>query len=198
MPAVAQTVSILDTDDLDDLFGRFNLAGAHFAEADVPDLALLMHLLQRAEGLLERSARIDAVQLVKVDALQLEPTQAHLHALDQVARATHIFRFSRPLPRDSAFGRDHQAVRIRVERLGDQPFGNLRPVSVGSIDQVDAQFDGVAQNAARFARILRFAPGSIADKAHRSIPEPVHGQVAVNLESAAHRGGRQFGSHRTC
>jgi hypothetical protein len=26
----------------------------------------------------------------------------------------------------------------------------------------------------------------------------VHGQVAVNLESAAHRGGRQFGSHRTC
>ena len=148
MPAIAQTVSILDTGDLDDLFRSVNLGGAYFAEADVPDLALLLHLLQRAQGLLERRARIDAVQLVEVNALHLQPAQAHLDALNQVARAAHVLRFSRPLPRDSAFGGNDKVVGIRKERLGNQPLGNLRPVSVGRIDEVDAQFDGVAQNAA--------------------------------------------------
>ena len=132
---------------------RLNLRRRHLAQADVPDLALLLHLLQRAEDSFKRRARVDAMQLVKVDALQLEPPQAHLDALDQIARAAHVFRLRRPLPRDSALGGDHQARRIRVQRLGDQPLGNLRPVGVGGIDQVDAQLDGAAQNAAGFGRI---------------------------------------------
>src|SRR5580692_400090 len=63
--AVAETVSILDSGDLDQLPAFCNLLDGDFADADVADLALLLHAAKRAKRLLKRSARIDAMELVK-------------------------------------------------------------------------------------------------------------------------------------
>jgi hypothetical protein len=83
----------------------------------VADLALLLHLLQRAERLFERGARVDAVQLVEVDAFELEAAQAHLDTLNQIAGAAHVLGFRRTLPRDAALGGDDQARRDTGEAL---------------------------------------------------------------------------------
>ena len=45
------------------------------------DLARLLEVLERAERLGDRNLGIDAVELVEVDAVDLEPAQAHLDAL---------------------------------------------------------------------------------------------------------------------
>src|ERR1035441_536907 len=73
---VGQTVSILDSRNSDDLAGVLNLRRSYLAQADVANLALLLHPLQSAERFFERGAGIDAVKLVEVDAVEPEPAQA--------------------------------------------------------------------------------------------------------------------------
>ena len=80
----------------------------HFRQADVPDFALLLHVAQNADLLVERNFRVYAVQLVQVNAVQAQAAQAHLHALPQILRAPYGRPHVRALPRQSAFGGDHQ------------------------------------------------------------------------------------------
>ena len=58
------------------------------------DLARVLHLLHRAELVLERHLRVDAVQLPEVDLLDAQAAQAHLDALAQVLRAAQLLGHS--------------------------------------------------------------------------------------------------------
>ena len=189
MPPVGQTVSILNSHHFYDLPRRFNLCRCHLAQPDMPDLALFLHLFQSAKAFFQRCSRIDPVQLVKIDAFQLQPSQAHLHTLYQIPGTPHILGLRRPLPRDSAFGGDHQSSGIRRQRLANQPLRNLWPVGVGGVDQRDAQFHGSQQYALGFGGVGWLAPCAIAHQPHGSIAEPMNVEIAANQEFAA--GGRR-------
>ncbi len=147
--------------------------------------------LERAERLFERRARIDSMQLVEIDALELEAAQAHLDTLNQVAGAAHVLGFGRALARDAALGGDDDARRVRRKRFADQALGDLRAVGVGGVDERDAELDGAAQNAAAFGGVGRLAPRAIAHQAHGSVAEAVHRQVAADEKGAA-RSGREI------
>src|ERR1022692_422681 len=82
MAAVGQTVSILDSDNRDNPLRFLDFSGSNFAEANVTDLALDLHLAKCAERLFQRGAGVDPMKLVKFDALQFEAAQAHLHTLN--------------------------------------------------------------------------------------------------------------------
>ena len=101
MTPVRQTVSILDSHDGHDLLALFNLGRRDLAQADVANLAPLLHALQRAQRLFERGARINSVLLVEIDAVEAEPAQAHLDTLDQIAGTANIFGLCRALARDA-------------------------------------------------------------------------------------------------
>jgi len=169
----------------DDFAGLFNLSGGHFAQADVANLALLLHALEGSQALFERRTRVDAVKLVEVDALQPEPPQAHFNALDEIAGTAHAFGFGGSLARNAALGGDHQAGRIGVEHVADQPLGNLGTVSIGRINERDAQFDGAVQNAAGLGGFAGLAPRAFAHQAHGSVTETMNGQIAADEECAA-------------
>jgi hypothetical protein len=81
------------------------------------------------------------VELVEIDAVQLQAAQAAVAALLQALGP----RVARPLagtgPAKAALGGDHEAVPIRMERLRDQVLAHLRPVRVCGVDQVDAELD---------------------------------------------------------
>ena len=109
---VGQTVSILDSDDVDDLAAPSSIS------AGVTSLRPMWRILpcscirfSAPSDSFERRARIDAVQLVEVDALQLEPAQAHLDTLDEVAGAAHVLGLGGALARDAALGGDDHARR---------------------------------------------------------------------------------------
>ena len=195
MPPVGQTVSILDSSHHDDLARSLNLHRGDLAEADVANLALGLEIIERAERLFERRARVDAMELVEVDAVKPQPAQAHLDALDQVAGAAHVLGFGRSLAGDTALGGDDQARRVGVKRLGDQALGNLRAVGVGGVDQRDAQFDGAAEDAAGFGGVGWLAPGAFAHQAHGSVAETMDGKVAADEEGAAQSGGGSECAH---
>src|SRR5579862_6495029 len=80
--AVSQRIAILHADDGDDFLSCFDFGGDYFAEADVADLALFLHTAEGAEALFEWRPRVDAVQLVKFDAVQFQAPQAHFYALN--------------------------------------------------------------------------------------------------------------------
>src|SRR5258708_14778713 len=82
--AVADVVLVLNTGHSHDLLCAFNLRDRHFGEADLADLAFVLHLFELAEGFFGRDLEIDALQLVEIDALDFQATQAHLNALVKI------------------------------------------------------------------------------------------------------------------
>ena len=114
--AVGERVAILHADDGDDLAAPASIS------AGVTSLRPMWRIfpcsciwLEGAEGFFERRARVDAVELVELDALELEAAQAHFDALDQVAGAANVFGLRRALARDAALGGDDEAGGIGVQ-----------------------------------------------------------------------------------
>src|ERR671917_292684 len=65
---------------------------------------------------------------------------------------------ARALPGQAGLGRDDQALRVRVQRLGDEPLADLRAVGVGGVDEVHPLLDGGADDAAGVLGVGRLAP----------------------------------------
>src|ERR1019366_5046978 len=185
MTAVTETVSILDSCDIDKFARGFYFGGRYFVEADVANLALLLHPLQRAERFFERRAGVDAVELVEIDSLKLETPQAHFDALNEIAGAAHVLGLGWALASNAALGSDGHARRVGRQRFADQALGNLRAVGVGCVDQGHAPFDGATQHAAGLGWIGRFAPRTFAHQAHGSVTQTVNGHIAADEKYTA-------------
>ena len=75
-------------------------------------------------------------------------------------------------------GDDHQVLRVGVQRLADQLVGHVRPVVLGRVDVVDAQFDSSPQDPDRLVVVTRWAHHPRAGKLHRAESDPAHGEPA--------------------
>ncbi len=131
------------------------------------------------------------MQLVEVVALGLEPPQARFAGCAQVRGARVLPPLAWPGANQAALGGDQQAPRVGVQRFGDQPLADHRPVGIGGIDEVDAEFDHATQHRTRLPLVLRFAPDAFAGDAHRAEAHARHLQVSADPERAG-RGGRGF------
>src|ERR687897_248603 len=180
--AVLEVVAVLHRHDCDDRARPLELVDRHVRDPDVPDFALVLQLLHRSNGVLQRHLRVGRMQLVDVDPLQPEPAQAALARLLQVLRAA----VARPLPRpgaqETALRGDHQPVGIRVERLGDQVLTHLGPVRVGRVDQVDAELNDAPKDPFRLVRILGRAPDAPSRDPHSAEAETVDLEVPADRE----------------
>src|SRR5439155_6860939 len=74
--AVGGAIAVLDRDDRHDLPGPLDLTHRDLRQAHVADFPLFLKPPKRAKLVGEGHFRIDAVQLVEVDALELEQAQA--------------------------------------------------------------------------------------------------------------------------
>ena len=81
---VGEVVTVLNGRDLDDVASGLDLLHGHLRDTDVPNLALILKLFEDAELFLARDLGIDAMQLPKINGLQLEAPQTHLTLLTQV------------------------------------------------------------------------------------------------------------------
>ena len=121
--------------------GLLDLLHADLGQSDVPDFALLLQLRQCAEAFLHGHFGVDAMELVEVDALDLQQSQTHFHLLREVFGPTHGQPPVRPLAREAALCGDDQPIRVWVQRLGDQPFADVGAIGIGRVDEIDAQLD---------------------------------------------------------
>src|SRR5262249_40892176 len=111
--AGGENVKGLHPDDRRDALRPAQLIDADGGEADVPDLALALQFGERAHRLVKRHLRIGRMQLIDIDTLQLQPSQACLAGGAQMLRSAVVFPGLTPRTPEPAFGRDDQAFRIR-------------------------------------------------------------------------------------
>ena len=186
--AVDEIVLILDGNDGEELFGRLDRLDIHFGKSDMADQAFLLHFGDHTELLLARHRRIDPVQLPEIDPLYPEPAEAHQHALAQIVRPPDHAPDVRPMPRQRALGRDHEAL-VGRKHLGDQVLADIGPVAVGGIDQVDPEFRHALQHPLPLLDILRRPPDAGTGDAHGAEAEARDRHVAEGEGSG--RGGRR-------
>ncbi|MDT4867197.1 hypothetical protein FQZ97_1020930 [compost metagenome] len=113
-------------------------------------MALLHQVVQRAHGFLDGRDRVEAVDLVEVDVVQLQAPEARLHAVhDVVARgAGRVHALAAGFAQH--LGRDHHAVARHLQvlqRLTGDGFGEAVGVHVGGVDEVDAGIERAADEA---------------------------------------------------
>jgi len=113
------TLPVLHRRDREELARGLDLLDRDLAQAGMADQPFLLHLCDDAELLVARHLGIDAVELPELDALLLQPTQTHHHALAQVFRPADQLPAVRPAAREAAFGGDDHVLAGR-QRLGGQ------------------------------------------------------------------------------
>src|SRR5579864_3033282 len=80
----------------------------------------------------------------------------------------------------ATLGSNDKIFRIRVERFCNEQLTYLWSVGVSSIDQVDTQFKGTAQDCDGFMFVGRWSPDARACQAHGTVAQTIHGQIAAN------------------
>jgi hypothetical protein len=104
-------------------------------------LALGDELGERADRLLDRDVRVDAVLVVEVDVVGAEPGE---RAFD---RPPHVLRGTVEPPRAVRHGpyaelrRDRHLVAAAGNRTADQLLVRVRPVDLGGVEEGDPQLD---------------------------------------------------------
>lgn len=192
---VGETVSILDSCDLDDLPGLLDLGWSNFAEADVADLALVLEVFESAEALFERGEGVDAVKLVEINAVEFQAAEAEGDALLEVAGAADVFSLAGAGANNAALGGDDDAGGVGGERLADHLLGNLGAVGVCCVNEGDAELDGAEQDTTGLGGVVAVAPGVVAHQAHGAKAHALNGEVAADEEGSAGGCGGDWTAH---
>src|SRR5580692_5258464 len=182
--AVGKAVAVLDADDGDNGLCVLNLLDADFGQADVFDLALRLEIFERAELIFRGNFGIDAMQLIEVDAVETETTQA---AFASGAEVLGLSVFNPAIGAgtiEAALGGNDQVGWIRLQGFGDDFFADVGAVGIGGVDEVDTELDGAAQNSNGFGAIGRLTPDAVSGDAHGAETEAGNGESVADGELA--------------
>ena len=142
------------------LVGGEDLLGAHVAETEVAGLALPHERGHRADGLLDRDARVGEVQVPEVHVVGAEAAQARLERLAGALRPRVdanlllmvVIEDTAALEHDAPLGRELELVAAGGERAADERLVAAVGVGVGGVDEGRAGVDGVLERGERPAR----------------------------------------------
>src|SRR5208282_5742033 len=171
--AVGEAVAVLHGDHRNQFAGVVDLLDADLRKADVLDLALRLEILERGELIFGGNFGVDAVELVEVDAVETEASQAAVAGFAQVLGPAVFDPFVRAGPVESALGGDHQSRGIRVQGFRDDFFAHCRAVGIGGVDEVDAELDGAAKDLDALLAVGRLTPDAVAGDPHGAESEAV-------------------------
>src|SRR5581483_3248587 len=88
----------------------------------------------------------------------------------------------RPGPLEPGLGRDHEAFRIRVQRLSNESFCHLRAIGVRGVEQVYTELESTMQNRKGFFVVFGLAPDAFSGEPHSAETEAIDLEVAADSE----------------
>lgn len=153
------------------------------------DLALPLQQEQLTDLVGQRDLGVDPVQLIEVDPLHTQVAQAQFGLLPQVLGTAERAPVTRARTGQPALGGDHQVLGVRMQRLADELLADERAVGIRGVDEVHTQLGGPAQHPHGLLGILRLPPHSGARQLHRTVAEPIDGQVAAEAVDPGGVGG---------
>src|ERR1700693_3553115 len=96
-----------------------DLADIHFRQTDVLDLALSLQVYQRSQLIFGGHLRIDAVQLIKIYAIEAQAAQAALACGDEMLGSSVLHPAVGAWAVKATLGSDPQVCGIGMQGLGD-------------------------------------------------------------------------------
>ena len=162
--AVEQRILVLHRRDRMHLVRAADGLRIGFRQAERAHLALLDQALHRADRVLDRRVRVDAVLVVEVDDVDAQALEARLAGLHHVVRACR----RRPACRRRSFTWPNLVATIALrapaalERLAEQRLVVAPAVHVGRVEEVDALVERVVDHADRLVVV-----GVAVDARHR-------------------------------
>jgi hypothetical protein len=116
-----------------------HLLGVVVRDADVPDLALPHQVLEDPCRLLRRRPQVGPVDLVQIDVVGTQVTEARLRALSEPAGAR-VPEQRLALHAEPALGGDDHVVAARSlpQRVGQETLGHAEAVGLGRVEERDA------------------------------------------------------------
>ena len=131
---------------------------ASFRQPEVAYLARAHQLGHRADGFFDWRLGVNAVLIIEIDAIYIEPAET------RVARLFHVLRFAvdsaeawcARIPQDAEFRRDDDAMPFAADAASEQLFVGVGSVNVGSIEKSDPELDRAFDRSKRF-RIVAIA-----------------------------------------
>src|ERR1700686_1207865 len=119
------------------------------------DLALLDQLRQGANRFFNRRIRIDAMLVIEVNVLDAKPLQTSfaglLHVVGLAADAA--VTWVAGIADNPELCGQHDLVALALDRASDELFVLVRPVDVGGVEKIDAEFEGAMNGRDRFGVI---------------------------------------------
>src|SRR5437868_4015574 len=133
------------------------------------------------------------MQLPQLDSVHAETFETSMKRGTQVLGPAVCDPLVRTRPVEPAFRCDDEVVRIRMQRLRDELFGDERTVRVGRVDEVHSELDGPSQNSNALASIGWRTKNSAAGDPHRTVCHAIDGEISSNRYRARGCGGRGGG-----
>src|SRR6267378_631984 len=123
------------------------------------------------------------MQLIEIDALDLEALETFVDALFEIFRSSVWHPLVRAGAGVAAFRRDDEPLGVRIKRLCDQQFISFGSVRIRRVDQVCAEFDGASQNFERILAVGRPTPYPLTCQPHCAKSKSVDWQIATDAET---------------
>ena len=157
-----------------------------------------------AHGLFDRCARVGAVLVVEVDFISPEPTQRTFARLPDIVRPTADTATGgvRRVADDTEFGCYYNLVPPAGQSPADQFFVDKRPVDVGGIKKVHAQFERTMDSGHRLGVVapaveLRHSHTAQTLSGNNEIASKSNGRhIEVLSISAPHKAGPSHAGSR--
>src|ERR1051325_11273249 len=198
--AVEQRVFALHRGDRMHGMRAADALGARLAETEMAHLALLDEAAHRADRLLDRHIRIDAMLVIKVDRVDAEPLQASPAGLLHIGGAAIDAIGAAGLAGLAEFCGDDDLVAHRLERAAEQFLVMAPAIHIRAVEMIDAALDGAPQQGLGglvVARALSAGQGHAAEP-DRQYLRPVPPQPAPLCSSLiAHHPLRLISPHHS-
>src|SRR5947199_391330 len=124
--------------------------------------------------------------LINIDSFQAEPLQTSFDSLFEMFGSAIWYPLAGSRPCETAFCRDDESLRIRMERFGYEQFARVRPIRIGCVDQIDTQPGCACENFERVLSIRWPTPNTFPGDTHGAKAQPIDRQVAAQFKSRVH------------
>jgi hypothetical protein len=148
-------------------------------ERDEADFAFFFELREGADGFIEGNDGIGNVELIDVNAIEAKALEAALDGFAEMSGGGVVSPLIGAGTLPSSFGGDDEASGIGMQRLGDELFADVRAIRVGGVYEVDAEFDGVADDGDCGFAVVGGSPDAFAGDAHGAEAETIDGELSA-------------------
>src|SRR5450631_575074 len=117
------------------------------------------------------------MQLIEINSIEPQAPQTALACRAQMRGMRVAFPLAGSRPCQPAFGRNDQALRIWVQRFGNDLFTDVRSVGVSGIDEIHTELKRTPENLKRRLTVSWRTPHARTREPHRAEAEPMHAQI---------------------